>query len=173
LFDRRTNYAAAGARVKAAAERRAPRGGDHPSAPAPALLPARRGSGKGGRVLRLLLVCAGGALGSGARYLVATAMARAVGVGLPWGTLAVNASGSFLIALVMGAAATGALSEEGRLLLATGVLGGFTTYSSFNHETLALAAQGRLAAAAGYAALTFCACLAAGLAGLATVRALA
>jgi CrcB protein len=124
-------------------------------------------------VSRLLLVCAGGALGSGARYLVATGMASAFGVWLPWGTLAVNASGSFLIALVMGGAATGGLSEETRLLLATGVLGGFTTYSSFNHETLALAAQGRLGAAAGYAALTIASCLASGLAGLAAVRALA
>ena len=88
------------------------------------------------------------------------------------GTLAVNVTGSFLIALVMGGAAMGALSEDARLLLATGVLGGFTTYSSFNHETLALAGQGRLAMAAAYAALTFGACLVSGLAGLVAVRAL-
>jgi CrcB protein len=124
-------------------------------------------------VVRLLLVCLGGAAGSGARYLLATAMARSFGAALPWGTLAVNVSGSFLLAMVMGAAATGSMSEESRLLLATGVLGGFTTYSSFNHETLALAAQGRVATAAAYAALTFGACLASGLAGLAAVRALA
>lgn len=121
---------------------------------------------------RLLLVCAGGAIGSGARYLVATGMVHAFGPALPRGTLLVNVAGSFLIALVMGAAATGAVSEDVRLFLGAGVLGGFTTYSSFNHETLALAAQGRLGAAAGYALVTFGACLAAGLAGMAAVRAL-
>jgi fluoride exporter len=121
-------------------------------------------------MVRLLLVCAGGALGSGARYLVATGMARAAGIAWPWGTLVVNVVGSFLIALVMAGAASGQLSEETRLLLGAGVLGGFTTYSSFNHETLAFAAQGRLGAAAGYAVVTFAACLAAGLAGMAVAR---
>lgn len=120
-------------------------------------------------MVRLLLVCAGGALGSGARYLVANGMARAA-IAWPWGTLVVNVVGSFLIALVMAGAATGQLSEETRLLLGAGVLGGFTTYSSFNHETLAFAAQGRLGAAAGYAVVTFAACLAAGLAGMAVAR---
>jgi len=124
-------------------------------------------------VLRLLLVCAGGALGSGARYLVVNASARALGLGFPWGTLAVNVTGSFLVALVMGWAAGGVISQEARLLLATGVLGGFTTYSSFNHETLALASEGRVAAAVAYAAVTVAACLAAGIAGIFTVRALA
>lgn len=122
---------------------------------------------------RLLLVCAGGAVGSGARYLIATGLARLAGAELPWGTLLVNVAGSFLIPIVMGGAAAGALSEEARLLLATGVLGGFTTYSSFNHETLALAAQGRLGVAAGYAALTFLACLVSGFAGMAAWRSLA
>jgi len=123
-------------------------------------------------MIRLLLVCAGGALGAGARFLVATGLARAAGAALPWGTLAVNVAGSFLIPFVMAAAANGQLSEEGRLLLAAGVLGGFTTYSSFNHETLAMAAEGRFAAAAGYAVLTFAVCLVAGLAGMAAARAL-
>lgn len=123
-------------------------------------------------MVRFLLVCAGGALGSGARYLVAAGLARGAGLLFPWGTLAVNVTGSFLIALVMAGAATGQLSEEARLLLGAGVLGGFTTYSSFNHETLAMAAQGRLGAAAAYAAVTFAACLAGGVAGMAAARAL-
>jgi CrcB protein len=123
-------------------------------------------------MIRLLLVCAGGALGSGARYLVANGLARVVGPVFPAGTLAVNVAGSFAIALVMAGAATGHLSEESRLLLGAGVLGGFTTYSSFNHETLAMAAEGRFGAAFGYAVVTFAACLAAGLAGTVFARAI-
>ena len=49
---------------------------------------------------RLLLVCAGGAIGSGARYLLTIAMARLAGPWFPWGTLAVNVTGSFLLALL-------------------------------------------------------------------------
>jgi len=124
-------------------------------------------------MLRILYVALGGALGSVLRYLTATGVARLAGVGFPWGTLAVNVTGSFLVALVMGWAAGGVISQEARLLLATGVLGGFTTYSSFNHETLALASEGRVAAAVAYAAVTVAACLAAGIAGIFTVRALA
>jgi CrcB protein len=121
-------------------------------------------------VLRLLLVCAGGAIGSGARYLVATWAARSLGAGFPHGTLLVNVSGSFLIGLLFAASAGRAGADELRLLLGAGVLGGFTTYSSFNHETLALVEQGSLGLAAANVALTVFGCLAAGLAGLALAR---
>jgi CrcB protein len=90
----------------------------------------------------LLLVCAGGAVGSGARYLVAVGAARWLGADFPYGTLAVNLVGSFLIGLVQMLAAGRALSEETRLLLSTGVLGGLTTYSAFSYETVRLAEAG-------------------------------
>lgn len=90
----------------------------------------------------LLLVCAGGAVGSGARYLVALGAARWLGADFPYGTLAVNLVGSFLIGLVQVLAAGRVLSEESRLLLSTGVMGGLTTYSAFSYETLRLAEAG-------------------------------
>jgi CrcB protein len=132
--------------------------------------PSRTGAVKG-LVGRFLLVCLGGALGSGARYLVATWALAAFGPDFPRGTLAVNVLGSFLLAVVMTlAVTTESVSPELRLLLGAGVMGGFTTYSSFNWETIALAQQGSWALAAANVALTLVACLAAGLAGLALVH---
>lgn len=124
-------------------------------------------------MLQLLLVCTGGAIGSGARYLVATWAARALGADLPRGTLLVNVVGSFLLGAVIAALASRPGAADVRLFLGAGVLGGFTTYSSFSAETLALAAEGRPAAAAGYVALTLSAGLAAGALGLVAGRALA
>jgi CrcB protein len=123
-------------------------------------------------VLPLVLVCLGGALGSGARYGVSTWAARALG-SFSQGTLLVNVSGSFLLALLMGVAATRGLSPEARLFLGGGILGGYTTYSSFNYEALVLADGGSPARAVGYVALTVVGCLVAGLAGLVAGRALA
>jgi CrcB protein len=111
-------------------------------------------------VLPLLLVCAGGALGSGARYLVATAAARVFGTGFPVGTAVVNLSGSFLLGAVVAAAGHGAVGEPVRVFLGPGIMGGFTTYSSFNWETLALLAERRQAALLNLG-LTVCGCLAA------------
>jgi CrcB protein len=123
-------------------------------------------------VLRLLLVCAGGALGSGARYLVSTWAARTLGADFPRGTLLVNVAGSFVLAVVVALPAT-RLSPEVRLFLGAGILGGFTTYSSFNTETLALLEQGSTALGVANVAITVLGCLAAGLAGLLVGRLLA
>jgi len=123
-------------------------------------------------VLRLLLVCAGGALGAGTRYLVSTWAARSFGAEFPRGTLLVNATGSFVLALLF-ALRGEALSPELRLFLGAGVLGGYTTYSSFNTETLALLEQGSPWLATANVTLTVAGCLAAGLAGLAAGRWLA
>jgi len=123
-------------------------------------------------VLRLLLVCAGGALGAGTRYLVSTWAARSFGAEFPRGTLLVNATGSFVLALLF-ALRGEALSPELRLFLGAGVLGGYTTYSSFNYETLALLEQGSPWLATANVTLTVAGCLAAGLAGLAAGRWLA
>jgi CrcB protein len=122
-------------------------------------------------VIRFLLVCLGGAIGSGARYLVATWAAAALGPEFPRGTLIVNVSGSFLLAVLMGAALEGGgLSPDTRLFLGAGVLGGFTTYSSFNYETIALFEQGSYRVASANLLLTVVGCLVAGLAGLAFGR---
>jgi len=122
---------------------------------------------------KLLLVCLGGALGSGARYLVGQWSLAKLGTGFPWGTLAVNLLGSFAIALLLHATSTKTdFSLHTRLFLTTGILGGFTTYSSFNQETLDYFVMGEHAKAFGYAAITLLACLAAGYAGLNVGRAM-
>ncbi len=123
---------------------------------------------------RFLLVCLGGALGSGARYLVSTWAARALGPDFPRGTLIVNVTGSFLLAAIMTASlSTDAISPELRLFLGAGIMGGYTTYSSFNYETLALLQQGSPALAALNLGLTVLGGLGAGLAGVVLVRWLA
>ena len=120
---------------------------------------------------RFLLVCLGGALGSGARYLVAVGAAAAFGIGFPYGTLLVNVAGSFAVAFLMHAGMTGEiLSPEWRLLLTTGVMGGFTTYSTFNYETLAYFREGAWGVGVMNIAATLIGCLAAGLAGFALAR---
>lgn len=86
---------------------------------------------------RFLWVCAAGALGSGARFLISQAIERAArGASFPYGTLLVNVVGSFLICAIMPLAAAGIVSPTQRLALTTGFLGGFTTYSAFAYETL-------------------------------------
>jgi CrcB protein len=110
-------------------------------------------------VQRLALVCLGGALGSGMRYLVTIGAARYVGAEFPWGTLFVNLAGAFLIGLVQQLAFTHVVSEDNRLLLSTGVLGGLTTYSAFTYETVRLAQIGAWRAAALNVGITTVLCL--------------
>ena len=122
---------------------------------------------------RFFLVCLGGALGSGARYLVALWAAASLGVGFPYGTLIVNVAGSFLLTFLMQAStSTELLSPEVRLMLTTGVMGGFTTYSTFNYETAGYLREGAWAAGLVNITATVLGCLAAGFAGLALARAL-
>ncbi len=115
---------------------------------------------------RFLLICLGGAVGTGARYLFSTAMKRAFG-NFPFGTLGVNVIGSFLASIVMVLALEkSALSPDMRLILVTGVLGGFTTYSSFNYETLHLAQSGAVTLAIVNVLVTLVTCMLAGVAGI-------
>jgi CrcB protein len=98
--------------------------------------------------VRWLLVFVGGGVGSVARYLTSTWMASRFGPAFPWGTFTVNLVGSFLIGLLATLAdERGAISPQTRLLLVVGLLGGFTTFSSFSLETWRLAEQGDLAPA--------------------------
>jgi CrcB protein len=120
---------------------------------------------------RLLLVCAGGALGSGARYLVSTWAAGVLPPELAAGTAIVNVVGSWFIAVVMDLSLrAGVVSPGLRLFLATGVAGGFTTYSAFNQETLRLAEVHAYGLAAAHVAGMLVLCAAAGLLGVATAR---
>lgn len=97
------------------------------------------------------LVAAGGAMGAMLRHGTGLVAARMFGLGFPWGTLIVNVIGSFLIACVV---AYAVLRGEGglgmRLFLATGLLGGFTTFSAFSLDTLSLAERGDTGLAAAY-----------------------
>ena len=121
--------------------------------------------------MRLLLVCLGGAIGSGARYLTALWAASAMGPAFPFGTLIVNLLGSFLITFIMHiGSATEILSPELRVMLTTGVMGGFTTYSTFNYETTSYFRDGAWMIGMLNVGVTVIGCLAAGLAGLALAR---
>jgi CrcB protein len=113
----------------------------------------------------LLLVCVGGAIGSGARYLISLAL-----VSRPYATLLVNVMGSFAITLVIVLAARRSLSPELVTVITAGVLGGFTTYSAFNHELTMYLSSGQIARAGGYAALMIGLCLVAGMAALHVAR---
>jgi CrcB protein len=97
-------------------------------------------------VLNLLLVGFGGALGSMARYLVSTWVQTVTkSINFPFGTLAVNLAGCLVIGfLAQLAEARGVFTSESRALVFIGVLGGFTTFSSFGNETLNLARGGEL-----------------------------
>ena len=86
---------------------------------------------------RLLLICLGGALGTGARALVMQAAPRLLGLAFPYGTLIVNVVGSFLISLIMSLSLQGAwISPTLRVVLTTGFLGGLTTFSTFSAEVV-------------------------------------
>lgn len=120
--------------------------------------------------MTLLLVMAGGAVGAGARYLTGRAAFHALGAGWPWGTLIVNVTGGLLMGLLVGALARVGAGESWRVLLGVGVLGGFTTFSSFTLELVTLAQRGEWASAALYIAVSVAGSVLALLAGLAAMR---
>ena len=123
---------------------------------------------------RLMLVCLGGALGSGARYLVSVWMLGAFGAAFPWGTLAVNLAGSFVLAALLVVASTStALPASAWIGLSAGVLGGFTTYSTFSYETFRYLQDGAWDRAALYAGVTVVGGLLACTLGFAAGRAIA
>jgi CrcB protein len=101
---------------------------------------ARRGAQRKGRhgIERLFWICLAGAVGTGTRYLVALWAAQRLGSAFPYGTLIVNLAGCFLIAAMMHAALTFGWSANLRAALTIGFVGGLTTYSSCNFETMRL-----------------------------------
>lgn len=100
-----------------------------------------------------LLVAAGGALGSGLRHLTNVAALRLMGPGFPWGTLTVNIVGGFLMGVFVELLARRfGGSAELRLFVATGILGGYTTFSAFSLDVAVLHERGALMQAFGYVA---------------------
>ena len=99
--------------------------------------------------VNLLLIAIGGALGSVARYLLSTLVLRMSGSLFPLGTFVVNLAGCVVFGAIAGAAQHRfALTPDARAFLLVGVLGGFTTFSSYASESVALLRDGRFAAAA-------------------------
>ena len=124
-------------------------------------------------VERLLWVTLGSAIGGALRYLVSQLAIALLGPSFPYGTLAVNLLGSFLIGLItqIGLSPT-VVSPTLRLFLTSGVMGGFTTYSTFNYETLMLLREGPWEIGLSNVVVMVAGCLAAGVAGLVLGRAL-
>lgn len=122
-----------------------------------------------------LLVIIGGALGSLARYQFGRLSMQILGGGWPWGTLGVNITGGLLMGVLAGwLARFGAEgSEQMRLLLGIGVLGGFTTFSSFSLEMMLMIERGQWIAALLYALLSVVLSVFALFAGLSLMRSFA
>jgi fluoride exporter len=88
--------------------------------------------------MNALGVAVGGGLGALARYWVDGLVSKRQRSPFPLGTLAINVSGSALLGLVVGLATRGSLSTTAALWLGTGLIGGYTTFSTFTYETLRL-----------------------------------
>lgn len=121
----------------------------------------------------LAIVFVGGGIGAALRHLVNLGAARLLGLGFPWGTLTVNIAGSFIMGVLVAWLATRYSGPDHhiRLFLATGVLGGFTTFSAFSLDVAVLWERGAHGAAASYVLVSVVVSIVALAAGLALVRA--
>jgi len=120
--------------------------------------------------MTVLYVFVGGGLGSVARYVIGLWSAAAFGMTLPYGTLIVNLTGCFALGVIVQVASAGSWHGDVRAAIAAGFLGGFTTYSSFNQETLSMLTSGAYGAAAINVAATLAGGLVAGGLGMAAGR---
>lgn len=125
--------------------------------------------------MHLVYVALGGALGASGRHLVGLATVRFFGAGFPLGTFLVNIIGSFLMGVLFAYLAKkgGESGTEWRLFLATGVLGGFTTFSAFSLDAVLLWERGQTSTALFYILGSVVLSILALLAGLMLVRAAA
>jgi len=120
----------------------------------------------------LLAVALGGALGAVARYKTVGWVAQLMGHGFPWGTLVVNVVGSFAMGVLVELGALKLnLAPEVRAFLAVGVLGAFTTFSTFSLDVATLWQRGDVMATGAYVAASAALSILALFAGLAVVRA--
>ena len=120
-----------------------------------------------------ILVFLGAGLGGALRHGVNVGCTRLCGPAFPWGTLAVNIVGSFVMGVLAGWLALKAVhgwSQPLRLFLSTGILGGFTTFSAFSLDAVLLWERGQAGLAAAYVAVSVILSIAGLLAGLALVR---
>jgi CrcB protein len=126
-------------------------------------------------MIHLLLVALGGAIGAGCRHLVNLAALRLLGPNFPFGTLTANVGGGLLMGLLTGYLALrySGGGQDLRLFLATGVLGGFTTFSAFSLDTVLLWERGELLMASVYVVVSVVLSIAALAAGLFIMRAVA
>jgi CrcB protein len=122
------------------------------------------------RMMSILIVAAGSALGGALRYLVSLWAGSKGWTQFPWATLIVNVVGCFLIMLIMTIAATITMRTNLRLFLTTGIMGGLTTYSTFDYETTSFFQKGAPLSAFANIGLTLVACFVAGLLGVALAR---
>ena len=109
-----------------------------------------------------LWIALGGALGRVARFWMSNAVAQRFGATLPWGTLFVNVTGSFLIGVLAGLSGSGgrlAGADSFRQFFIVGVCGGYTTFSAFSIQTLDLIRAGQLLHAGGNVLLSVTLCL--------------
>lgn len=123
----------------------------------------------------LLLVAAGGAIGAAIRHLFNLGALRIVGPSFPWGTMTINIIGSFIMGafIEMLSRRYGGASTELRLFVATGILGGFTTFSAFSLDFATLWERGDVVPAVGYALASVIGAILALFLGLWLVRTLA
>ena len=120
---------------------------------------------------RFFWICIGGAAGTGARYLLGGWTLALLGTSFPFGTLTVNLIGSFLIGIIMQVSLTTKLiSPLLRLTLTTGFMGGFTTYSTFNYETVGYLREGAVHIGLLNLGVMTAACLAGGFLGVALAQ---
>lgn len=94
-------------------------------------------------LVRVLVVGAGGFVGANARYLLGGWVQQRWGTAFPWGTLVINVLGCFVLGAFATLAMRFAWDETWRLFVAIGFVGAFTTFSTFEYETLQLVAEGR------------------------------
>jgi fluoride exporter len=96
-------------------------------------------------------IAVGAAAGGVSRYYLASAIQQRMGASFPWGTLAINITGSLLLGfLIRYSLATPAISPEVRAMLTVGFCGGYTTFSSYSYETMVLIEDGEIGRAAMY-----------------------
>ncbi|MDO7844667.1 fluoride efflux transporter CrcB [Sphingomonas immobilis] len=123
---------------------------------------------------QFFLVLTGGAIGSVGRWLTGRWMLALFGPSYPAGTLAVNLVGGFCMGLLVGMLARiGGTTDNLRLFVATGLLGGYTTFSAFSLDTVTMIERGDIGAALGYVLASVIGSVLALFAGLYLVRAVA